>query len=170
MLEAAGRFGPGAKKPYQHELREKLLHEEVEDTKKMIKDHAQEWKKTGCSLMTDAWTDQKRRSIMNICINSAIGTYFVESKEVSAESIFDNEDVVDGFYAAIETFYHGDFQKQNEVINNDFHKFKDKLGHFGKKVALFGCKDPEFNPGILLFVFESDLVVGCCINYMIKKS
>ena len=78
MLEAAGRFGPGAKKPYQHELREKLLHEEVEDTKKMIKDHAQEWKKTGCSLMTDAWTDQKRRSIMNICINSATGTYFVE--------------------------------------------------------------------------------------------
>ncbi|XP_008670893.2 uncharacterized protein [Zea mays] len=403
VLEAAGRFGPGAKKPYQHELREKLLHEEVEDTKKMIKDHAQEWKKTGCSLMTDAWTDQKRRSIMNICINSAIGTYFLESKEVSAElhtgemifqfvdnfiekldagkdhlvqvvtdnasnnmaakdllyvkrpnlfwtscathtinlmlegigkmkrfknvidsakgltifiyahhstlslmrkftkkrdiirpgvtrfasafltlqslyekkeqlrmmsqseewckishvkksakgvtatatlvkptfwngvslclrvfeplvkvlrlvdgdikpsmpwvygeilkakeeirvavgnldktgtglyknlmevvegkmkkrldcpihmaayclnpyysynspSIFDNEDVVDGFYAAIETFYHGDFQKQNEVINNDFHKFKDKLGHFGKKVALFGCKDPEFNP------------------------
>ena len=71
---------------------------------------------------------------------------------------------------ANETFYHGDFQKPNEVINNDFHKFKDKLGHFGKKVALFGCKDPEFNPGILLFVFESDLVVGCCINYMIKKS
>ncbi|KAF0892603.1 hypothetical protein E2562_017322 [Oryza meyeriana var. granulata] len=37
MLEAAGRFGPGAKKPYQHELREKLLHEQVEDTKKMLK-------------------------------------------------------------------------------------------------------------------------------------
>ena len=86
MLEAAGRFGPGAKKPYQHELREKLLHEEVEDTKKLwIKDQAQEWV-TGCSLMTDAWTDQKRRSIMNLCVNSCIGTCFVESKEVSAES------------------------------------------------------------------------------------
>jgi hypothetical protein len=36
VLEAAGRFGPGAKKPYQHELREKLLHEEVDDTKKMV--------------------------------------------------------------------------------------------------------------------------------------
>jgi hypothetical protein len=56
VLEAAGRFGPGAKKPYQHELREKLLHEEVEDTKKIVKDQAEEWKRTGCSLMTDAWT------------------------------------------------------------------------------------------------------------------
>jgi hypothetical protein len=86
VLEAAGRFGPGAKKPYQHELREKLLHEEVEDTKKMVADHAQEWKRTGCSIMTDAWTDQKRRSIMNLCVNSCIGTSFVESREVSAES------------------------------------------------------------------------------------
>jgi hypothetical protein len=36
-------------------------------------------------------------------------------------SIFDSEDVMDGFIAAIETFYH------------DFHKFKDKAGHFAKK-------------------------------------
>jgi hypothetical protein len=86
VLEAAGRFGPGAKKPHQHELREKLLHEEVEDTKKLIKDQAQEWVKNGCSIMTDAWTDQKRRSIMNLCVNCSIGTSFVESKEVSADS------------------------------------------------------------------------------------
>ncbi|ONM28905.1 hypothetical protein ZEAMMB73_Zm00001d039466 [Zea mays] len=74
----------------------------------------------------------------------------------NSPSIFDNEDVVDGFYVAIETFYHGDFQKQNEMINNDFHKFKDKLGHFGKKVALFGCKDPEFNPGWMVDGAEKD--------------
>lgn len=36
--------------------------------------------------MTDAWTDQKRRSIMNLCVNCSIGTTFVESKEVSSES------------------------------------------------------------------------------------
>jgi len=43
MIEAAGRFGPGAKKPYQHELREKLLQEEVQDTKEMLKAHEKEW-------------------------------------------------------------------------------------------------------------------------------
>ncbi|KAG2561484.1 hypothetical protein PVAP13_8KG161605 [Panicum virgatum] len=56
MLEAARRYGPGANKPYQHELREKLLHEE------------------------------KRRSIMNLCVNCSIGTSFLESKEASSES------------------------------------------------------------------------------------
>jgi hypothetical protein len=47
VLEAAGRFGPGGKKPYQHELREKLLHEEVEDTKKLLKEQELEWVRTG---------------------------------------------------------------------------------------------------------------------------
>ena len=86
MIEATGRFGPGAKKPYQHELREKLLQEEVQDTKEMLKAHEKEWHKNGCSIMTDAWTDQKRRSIMNMCVNCSIGACFLESKEVSAES------------------------------------------------------------------------------------
>ncbi|KAJ1287784.1 hypothetical protein BS78_02G037200 [Paspalum vaginatum] len=86
LLEAAGRFGPGGKKPNQHELREKLLHEEVEDTKKLLKLQEKEWAKNGCSIMTDAWTDQKRRSIMNLCVNCRIGTSFVESKETSAKS------------------------------------------------------------------------------------
>jgi hypothetical protein len=86
MLEAAGRYGPGAKKPYQHELREKLLYEEVSDTKEMLKVQEREWAKNGCSIMTDAWTDQKRRSIMNLCVNCSIGTSFLESKEASSES------------------------------------------------------------------------------------
>lgn len=86
MLEAAGRFGPGGKKPNQHELREKLLYEEVDSTKKLLKIQEQDWGKNGCTIMTDAWTDQKRRSIMNLCVNCSIGTSFLESKEASAES------------------------------------------------------------------------------------
>ncbi|KAK3119406.1 hypothetical protein QOZ80_9BG0719220 [Eleusine coracana subsp. coracana] len=86
MVEAIGRFGPGAKKPYQHELREKLLYEEVDDTKNMLKVLENEWAKNGCSIMTDAWTDQKRRSIFNLCVNCSIGTSFLESKEASFDS------------------------------------------------------------------------------------
>jgi len=52
----------------------------------MLKAHEKEWHKNGCSIMTDAWTDQKQRSIMNMCVNCSIGTSFLESKEVSAES------------------------------------------------------------------------------------
>jgi hypothetical protein len=86
MLEATGRYGLGAKKPYQHELREKLLYEEVSDTKEMLKVQEREWAKNGCSIMIDAWIDQKRRSIMNLCVNCSIGTSFLESKEASSES------------------------------------------------------------------------------------
>ena len=86
VIEAAGRFGPGGKKPNQHQLREKLLFEEVEETKKMMKAHEEEWAKNGCSIMTDAWTDQKRRSIMNMCMHCTIGSSFLESKETSEES------------------------------------------------------------------------------------
>ncbi|GJN36551.1 hypothetical protein PR202_gb25424 [Eleusine coracana subsp. coracana] len=86
MVEAIGRFGPGAKKPYQHELQEKLLYEEVNDTKNMLKVLENEWAKNGFSIMTDAWTNQKRRSIFNLCVNCSIGTSFLESKEASSNS------------------------------------------------------------------------------------
>ncbi|XP_023770370.1 uncharacterized protein LOC111918993 [Lactuca sativa] len=36
--------------------------------------------------MTDAWSDRKRRSIMNLCVNSRMGTVFISSKECSNES------------------------------------------------------------------------------------
>ncbi|XP_073040130.1 uncharacterized protein [Primulina eburnea] len=42
--------------------------------------------KNGCSIMTDAWTDRKRRSIMNICVNCKIGTSFLGPIEESMEA------------------------------------------------------------------------------------
>jgi hypothetical protein len=86
VIEAAGQFGPGGKKPNQHQLRETFLLEEVDDTKKMLKLHKEEWAKNGCSIMTDAWSDRKRRSIMNLCMHCSVGASFLESKEVSEES------------------------------------------------------------------------------------
>jgi hypothetical protein len=62
------------------------------------------------------------------------------------DSIFTNEQVMDGFITAVETFYHGDYDKQSKVLNEELHKFKDKQGHFGKPVAKAGCKDFDFSP------------------------
>lgn len=56
------------------------------------------------------------------------------------DSIFTNEQVMDGFMTAVETFYHGDYDKQSKVINEELHKFRDKQGHFGKPIAKAGCK------------------------------
>ncbi|GAB2293510.1 hypothetical protein Dimus_038268 [Dionaea muscipula] len=86
FCEAVGQFGMGYRPPSQYQLREPLLKEEVERTKRSLKKHEEEWALTGCSIMTDAWTDRKRRSIMNLCVNCRHGTTFVASKEDSEES------------------------------------------------------------------------------------
>jgi len=71
-----------------------LLEEEYERTKSLLLEREAEKIKNGCSIMTDAWSDRKRRSIMNLCTNCANGTSFISSKEMShvshtSEVIFD---------------------------------------------------------------------------------
>ncbi|CAN6685690.1 unnamed protein product [Malus baccata var. baccata] len=63
-----------------------LLKEEVERVKKSLKKHEEEWALNGCSIMTDAWSDRKRRSKMNLCVNCKEGTIFLSSKECSSEA------------------------------------------------------------------------------------
>ncbi|TVU06739.1 hypothetical protein EJB05_49967, partial [Eragrostis curvula] len=85
FCEAIGRFGPGFEIPPQYELGGKLLKEEVERTKELLRAHEEERVLTGCSVMTDAWSDRKRRSIMNLCSHCQLGTSFLESREASDE-------------------------------------------------------------------------------------
>ncbi|XP_073030706.1 uncharacterized protein [Primulina eburnea] len=86
LMRAVGQFGPGFKPPTQYQLREPILKSEVEGTKQLLKKHEEEWAKNGCSIMIDAWSDRKRRSILNLCVNCKEGTVFLESKESSEEA------------------------------------------------------------------------------------
>ncbi|XP_052203671.1 uncharacterized protein LOC127808959 [Diospyros lotus] len=86
FVEAVGQFGPGFNPPSQYQLRETLLKGEVDRMKGLLKKHEEEWARNGCSIMTDAWSDRKRRSIMNLCVNSNAGTAFLSSKESSEEA------------------------------------------------------------------------------------
>jgi hypothetical protein len=94
MCEAIGQFGPGFQPPSQDHLRGVLLTEEYDRTKSLVQEYDDEKMKNGCSIMTDAWSDRKRRSIMNLVTNCAAGTTFLSSKEMSdvahtSEVIFD---------------------------------------------------------------------------------
>ncbi|CAN1764753.1 hypothetical protein LINPERHAP1_LOCUS9391 [Linum perenne] len=85
-------------KVHQHIARWVYTHAEYARTKSLLKDRDEEKIQNGCSLMTDAWTDMKRRSIMNIVTNCAEGTSFIKSRDTSnvshtSEVIFD---LVDG--------------------------------------------------------------------------
>nr|GEY83169.1 hypothetical protein [Tanacetum cinerariifolium] len=86
LLEAVGQFGPRALPPTRYEMGDTFLKKEVERTNDLLSRYRQEWKSNGCSIMTDAWSDRKRRSIMNLCVNSKLGTVFLSSKECSNEA------------------------------------------------------------------------------------
>ncbi|XP_061994995.1 uncharacterized protein LOC133712901 [Rosa rugosa] len=85
FVEAVGQFGPGYRPPSQYQLREPLLKEEIERTRQSLKKQEEEWGLNGCSIMIDVWTDRKR-SMMNLCVNCKKGTTFLSSKEDSAEA------------------------------------------------------------------------------------
>ncbi|XP_065869521.1 uncharacterized protein [Euphorbia lathyris] len=86
FVEAVGQFGPGFKPASQYLLGGPLLKDEVERTKGLLSKQEEEWKKNGCSIMTDAWSDRKRRSIMNLCVNCPEGKTFLSSMEASNDS------------------------------------------------------------------------------------
>ncbi|KAJ1259300.1 hypothetical protein BS78_10G143300 [Paspalum vaginatum] len=50
-----------------------------------FKHHKDSWELTGCTVMTDAWTDRKGRGVMNLVVHSAHGVCFVDSVECSGE-------------------------------------------------------------------------------------
>ncbi|GMP56541.1 hypothetical protein CsSME_00020983 [Camellia sinensis var. sinensis] len=48
--------------------------------------HKEEWVKYGCSLMSDGWTSQNGRTLINFLVNCPRGTMFVESIDASSYS------------------------------------------------------------------------------------
>jgi hypothetical protein len=100
--------------------------------------------------------------IMGVKMNNRLvcplhkATYFLNPYySYNDDSIFESEEVMDGFMSAVETFYHGDYEKQEQVLNAEVHNFKDRVGHFGKQVAAAGCKDFDMVPGMLLQIYIS---------------
>ena len=58
-----------------------------------IEKHKVFWKDMGCSIMTDGWTDRRRRTLINFLVNSPKGSVFLKSIDASrisktAEKIF----------------------------------------------------------------------------------
>ncbi|XP_031392253.1 uncharacterized protein LOC116204300 [Punica granatum] len=83
MCQLIGKYGIGLKPPSYHELRDKYLRKEVDNTMSLLEEHKAMWRKSGCSIMSDGWTDKKRRSICNFLVNSPKGTIFLTSIDTS---------------------------------------------------------------------------------------
>jgi len=64
MLEAIGQYGHNLQPPSYHELRNPCLNKELENTNKMLETNKEKTEKYGCSIMSDGWTDTKRRTLI----------------------------------------------------------------------------------------------------------
>lgn len=99
MIHMIGKFGNGLKPPTYHEARVVFLEKEVQNMINVISEYKEEWKKTGCTIMSDGWTDTKKRSLCNFLVNSPKGTVFltsIDTSEISktADKVFDMLDEI----------------------------------------------------------------------------
>ena len=83
MINAIGDYGRCMPAPSYHNLRVTLLKDALEDTNKFVDSFRPQWKKYGCSIMSDFWTDGKQRSLINFLVNCPTGTVFLKSIDAS---------------------------------------------------------------------------------------
>jgi hypothetical protein len=83
MLDVVASCGSGFKGPGYEDIRGNLLKNEVERVKEYLTEFKESWSKTGCTIMSDGWTDQRSRTILNFLIACPKGTMFLKSVDAS---------------------------------------------------------------------------------------
>ncbi|KAK2352441.1 hypothetical protein QL285_096432 [Trifolium repens] len=83
MFDNAAKHGIGFKPPSYHEIKVKYLDYYYGEISKVVARYRADWEKYGCTIMTDGWTDRKRRTILNFLVHSPKGTVFLKSIDAS---------------------------------------------------------------------------------------
>jgi hypothetical protein len=101
MWDSIIACGRGFKGPSMHDLRGSLLQKEVESIEEYLTDFKVSWAKTGCTIMSDGWSDGKNRTIINFLVSCPQGTMFLRSVDASdrvkdANMLFELLDEVSG--------------------------------------------------------------------------
>ncbi|KAF1898779.1 hypothetical protein Lal_00022724 [Lupinus albus] len=86
MIDVICSMGSGYKGPNYYRVRGHLVNKWVEDVKILVNDYRSIWKRTGCTLMADGWTDRNRRTLINFLVYCPKGTIFIKSIDVSHAS------------------------------------------------------------------------------------
>jgi len=83
MIDAIAAAGPGFKAPTSESLRTDMLLESVEDVMLVLAEFRSSWVETGCTIMSDGWTDQRNRTLINFLVSCPAGTMFLKSVDAS---------------------------------------------------------------------------------------
>ena len=70
-IDAVAVCGPGFKAPSAEELGGPILNQRVADVQVEITEQREVWKKKGCTIMTDGWTDRRSRTLLNFLVSSS---------------------------------------------------------------------------------------------------
>ncbi|MCO5611770.1 hypothetical protein L7F22_066029 [Adiantum nelumboides] len=88
MVKAIGQAGPTYVPPSYHLLRIKELVEEVRCINEDLLDVKEKWKKYGCTIVSDRWSDIRKKLIINFMACSIYGTVFLKSVDTLSEEKF----------------------------------------------------------------------------------
>ncbi|XP_026419433.1 uncharacterized protein LOC113315358 [Papaver somniferum] len=83
MIYAIGEYGKAMPAPSYHQIRTNLFKEQLEEMKKFVDTFRVHWKRYGCSIMSDGWTDGKKRHLINFLVNCPKGSVFLKSVDAS---------------------------------------------------------------------------------------
>ncbi|XP_061361535.1 uncharacterized protein LOC133305351 [Gastrolobium bilobum] len=86
MIDVICSMGPGYKGPNFYRVRGHLLNKWVREVNKLVESYRTVWKQTGCTIMTDGWTDRCRRTLINFLVYCPKGTIFLKSVDASNAS------------------------------------------------------------------------------------
>lgn len=84
MFDVVALVGLGYKAPTFAELRGPLLQDEKNDCTARLAEFRASWEHTGCTVMSDGWTDQKGRTLLNFLVSCPKGIMFMKSVDASA--------------------------------------------------------------------------------------
>ena len=60
-----------------------ILIETVDDVNLALADFRSSWVETGCTIMSDGWTDQRNRALINFLVSCPKGTMFPKAVDAS---------------------------------------------------------------------------------------
>lgn len=83
IVDAIASVGPRYKIPSYHDFRGRILQDEKRDCTQRLEDLRASWAQTGCTVMSDGWTDQKGRTLVNFLVSCPKGTMFIKSVDAS---------------------------------------------------------------------------------------
>eukprot|EP00253_Pinus_taeda_P028775 PITA_28775 len=83
MIYAVAVVGPGFKAPSLESIRTNLILESVEDAMLVLFEFRSSWVETRCTIMSDGWTDQRNRTLINLLISCPVDTMFLKLVDAS---------------------------------------------------------------------------------------